>query len=233
MNVLAVGAHPMDILFLSGGTLARYHPAGHSISIVTMCSRPSENPDLPADDLVRARQQETLRAAALIGAQVHFLRLGVCGAWPDRDTRFPLAEIIGQVQPTVILTHDPADYCPDHECTSDLVRECDSVARQQGVITQSPPIRETPEIVFMDTVSGLGFEPEEFVDITPVFDTKRRMMACYEEEIAAWQDHPVVAWMDWVEVHSRYRGMQSGVRYAEAFRRPRKWGLMRPRRILP
>ena len=52
------------------------------------------------------------------------------------------------------------------------------------------------------------------------------MMLAYESEISVWQDHPVLPWMEWMEVTGRYRGIQSGVRYAEAFRPLRKWGNM-------
>jgi hypothetical protein len=109
------------------------------------------------------------------------------------------------------------------------------MARQVTIETESPPLspEDPPEVIFMDTIGGLGFEPEEFVDISEHFHTKRRMIECYESEIAEWQDHPVFSWLEWLEVNSRYRGIQSGVRYAEAFRRANKWGVRSTKRLLP
>jgi len=232
VNVLAVGAHASSTLFLAGGTLARYAQAGHCVTIAEMCSATGERSGPASEELILRREIETRRAATLVPAEVDFLRLDLCGAFRV-ETRQRLTEVIRKIQPAVIITHDPADYCVCHTETGEMISECEIASRQHGLQTDHPPICESPSIAFMDTIAGIGFEPEEFVDITSVFELKCRMLACYEEETAAWQDHPVVAWLEWMGVHSRYRGIQAGVRYAEAFRRPHKWGHMRPCRILP
>ncbi len=233
MNVLAVGAHPLDIVFLCGGTLARYARTGHTVAIAYLALPMSESTEFDLERLTATREEETARAFSLIGASVHFLRLGPLEFSLTPENKLRVIELIRKVAPHVILTHDPEDYHPEHQVTTALVHESSLLARQYVVETESPPTKTYSEIICMDTVAGVSFHPEQFVDITDVIETKRRMMLAYESEISVWQDHPVLPWMEWMEVAGRYRGIQSGVRYAEAFRPLHKWGNMSSERRLP
>lgn len=233
MNVLAVGAHPLDIVFLCGGTLARYARAGHTIAIAYLALPMSESPHLSLEELTATREAETARAFSLVGASIHFLRFEALDFSLTPETKLRAIELIRKVEPDVILTHDPEDYHPEHQVTTALVHESSMLARQYVVETESPPTKAHSEIICMDTVAGISFRPEQFVDISDVIETKRSMMLAYESEISFWKDHPVLPWMDWMEVAGRYRGIQAGVRYAEAFRPLRKWGNMSFERRLP
>jgi LmbE family N-acetylglucosaminyl deacetylase len=233
MNVLAVGAHPLDIVFLCGGTLARYARAHNSVGIAYLCLPVSEDPSVHLDVLAEQRERETNQAAALIGAEAYFLRIPPLELDLGPRHKRQVTDLVRRFRPDLIITHDPGDYHPDHETTSRLVHEATLLARIPDVRTDSPVTPIFTELVYVETVAGLGFRPERFVDITDVVETKRRMMLCYESEIAAWEDHPVVPWIEWMEVTSRFRGIQSGARYAEAFRPCHKWGHLSPERILP
>lgn len=113
------------------------------------------------------------------------------------------------------------------------MQESSLLARQHGVQTESPAIQTHSEIICTDTVAGVSFRPEPFVDIGDVIEAKRSMMMAYQGEIKAWQDDLVVPWMEWMEVTCRYRGIQPGARYAEAFRPLRRSGSLSPQRLLP
>ena len=229
MNVLAVGAHAFGTLFLAGGTLARYAADGHRVTLAIVYSPPPES--LAPGETALAWENEALRAASLIGATVHHLRLDASNlSAGDGAAQSQLADVIREATPRVILTHDPLDHFSEHVVTSELVFRCRSVhGRRTGATAAADP----PEVIYMDTLSGLGFEPEQFVDITDVFATKREMIACCQREIEEWPNNPTLPWPDWLTVQSRYRGIQGGVGYAEAFRRPAAWGNMSPARLLP
>ncbi len=233
MNVLAVGAHPLDIVFLCGGTLARYARAGHAIAVAYLALPMSESPDFNLEEVTATREEETARAFSLIGASVHFLRLGPLEFSTTPENKLRVTDLIRRAKPEVILTHDPADYHPEHRVTTALVQESSLLARQYVVETESPVIQTHSEIICMDTVAGVGFRPEQFVDISDVIETKRNMMLAYESEIKAWEDDPVMPWMEWMEVTARYRGIQVGMRYAEAFRPLHTWGSLSSERRLP
>jgi LmbE family N-acetylglucosaminyl deacetylase len=117
---LAVGAHPDDIEFGAGGTLARWHAAGTEVHLLVLTDGSKGTWD-EADDLDRlvATRIEEARAAAttLAGATVHF------GGYVDgelesgADVRRAVCAVIREVRPVVLLGHDPWQRYrlhPDH-----------------------------------------------------------------------------------------------------------------------
>ena len=233
MNVLAIVAHPDDCVMMCGGTLARYAQGGHNVVMAVFCQGASCMPSLPAEQAAQIRGQETRAGAQLIGADLVIFGRADGGVATDETARRWVVEVIRRTSPDVILSHHPSDYIPDHRRAAELVDDCAIEATCPHIVTESPPCSQLSLVFYMETVSGLGFVPEEFVDITDTFETKRRMLACHESDIGSWRDHPVVDMMEWIEVVARFRGIQAGVRYAEAFCRAPIWGRMETRRLLP
>jgi hypothetical protein len=62
---------------------------------------------------------------------------------------------------------------------------------------------------------------------------KREMTACHQSQIVWLRQHDQVDLIEMVMIQSAFRGLQAGVRYAEAFRQLRVWGRVTPRRYLP
>ena len=85
----------------------------------------------------------------------------------------------------------------------------------------------------MDNLGGLQFEPTEFVDVTDEIELKLEMLECHESQLKWMRAHDNIDFAEFVRVCSRYRGLQSGVKYAEAFRQEMTWGKVIPRRLLP
>ena len=130
---LAVAAHPDDVEFQAGATLARWAAAGCSIHHLILTDGSKGTWDATADpaQLVAEREREQ-RAAALrlggAGGGVRFLR------WPDGELeaglrqRAQVAAVIREVQPDVVLGHDPwrrYRLHPDHRAAGWLV--CDGI----------------------------------------------------------------------------------------------------------
>jgi LmbE family N-acetylglucosaminyl deacetylase len=209
VKVLALGAHPSDLVHLCGGTLAKYAVAGHQVTLVALCAGDSAfaafSPELEA-----ARVKEFTQVAAVIGAGAQWLASPDFSLRDEPHCRLRLVELIRRTAPDVIVTHAPEDYCRDHAVIGELAGECTMMARQPGVRTESSCLSVHPFVVHTDTVSGLGFVPEEFVDITEVMGTKRSMVKRFELELAAGRDNPVVEPMEWLEIAARFRGIQCG-----------------------
>jgi LmbE family N-acetylglucosaminyl deacetylase len=107
---LAVGAHPDDIEFGCGATLAKWAAAGCRIHhlVLTDGSKGSWDPGQDRAALVAVRQGEQRRAAEVLGGgEVTFLGL------PDGELRngvreqWEVCRIIRSVRPDVVLAHDP------------------------------------------------------------------------------------------------------------------------------
>jgi len=116
-SALAIGAHPDDIEFGCGATLAKWAAAGCRVHhlVLTDGSKGSWDPDEDLAALVAARAAESRAAAAVIdGAESgqpsdRVLFLGtvdgelVNGPGERRD----VAAVIRQLTPAVVLAHDP------------------------------------------------------------------------------------------------------------------------------
>lgn len=115
-RALAIGAHPDDIEFGAGSTLAKWAAAGCAVHhlVLTDGSKGSWDPDEDLDELVAARKHECrTAAAALYGGtdtgddRVHFLGAVDGELVNDVDIRRAVARVIRQLRPDVILGHDP------------------------------------------------------------------------------------------------------------------------------
>ncbi len=85
----------------------------------------------------------------------------------------------------------------------------------------------------MDTLAGLGFEPTEFVDISSEFATKASMLRAHESQQEWLSERYDQDICEQIEIQANFRGMQCGVKYAEAFRSCLTWLRARPERLLP
>jgi LmbE family N-acetylglucosaminyl deacetylase len=234
VNVLAIGAHPDDIELYCAGTLARYAAAGHKVAMAVVCSGATGVHSLPLDEAARLRELESLRSASLIGAEAHHLRYLDHQIPSDEAPLLRITDLIRRAEASVVITHDPNDCFIDHKRTTQLVEEAIDLAVQPNVQTESPPASVHPVLFYMDTVTGLAFQPSDFVDVTPVFDVKRRMLECHQSQIQPIlddSDEPII--MELMEISARFRGIQCAVRYAEAFRQQLKYDRSMTWRLLP
>jgi hypothetical protein len=59
------------------------------------------------------------------------------------------------------------------------------------------------------------------------------MVACHDSQVGWLKTHDGIDMVEYAMQLSAFRGMQAGVRYAEAFRQLRAWGRIATRRYLP
>lgn len=222
MNILAIGAHPDDVEINCGGTLAKYVKQGHKVFTATTTSGNVGSATLSMEEIAKIRKEEAKRAAAHIGAEYLCLDYDDEMFFEDREARLALINLVRYCKPDVILTHSPHDYNPDHELTSKIARDIAVMIPVAKIVTPNPPCPTIPKLIYFETVSGVGFVPTDYVDISDVIETKIAM--CYEHQSQ-------ISWMranygkdenfDFFKktrLMNAYRGMQCGVEYAEAFR---------------
>jgi LmbE family N-acetylglucosaminyl deacetylase len=129
---LAIGAHPDDVEFGCGGTLAKWATAGCVVHhlVCTDGSKGTWDPHADIAALVVARQSEQREAARRLGATGEVVFLG----WPDGELdsglrqRWQVAYWVRKLRPDVVLGHDPwrrYRLHPDHRHAGWLA--CDGV----------------------------------------------------------------------------------------------------------
>jgi N-acetylglucosamine malate deacetylase 1 len=128
--LLAFGAHPDDIEFGCGGVIARETRAGRKAHFV-ICSRGESGTNgTPSQRVAEAR-----KAAAILGATVHFVLLdgdGRLEATPAHALR--LAAVIRRIRPGVVLAPSLVEnQHPDHPRLGTIVRDAARLARYGGL----------------------------------------------------------------------------------------------------
>ena len=233
MRVLAVGAHPDDIEVLCAGTLARYAKEGHHVTMAYVMNGNMGHMVIPADELAEIRREEARRAAEVIGAD--FIWMGIDDELivDDIPTRMKFVEMVRQARPDVVLTHYPEDYIMGHRRTSSLVFEGTFLASVPHAETESPVHDRVPPIFHMDTPTGMGFLPTEWVDITETMETKKEMLLQHQSQLKWLKDHDDIDVVETMTAAARYRGLQVGVGYAEGFRQVLQWPRGTVKRLLP
>jgi LmbE family N-acetylglucosaminyl deacetylase len=111
VSALAIGAHPDDVEFGCGATLAKWAAAGCVVHLLvcTDGSKGTWDPDRDLTDLVAQRQAEQHDAAKALGATGQVVFLG----WPDGELdsglrqRWQVTYWARRLRPEVVLGHDP------------------------------------------------------------------------------------------------------------------------------
>jgi LmbE family N-acetylglucosaminyl deacetylase len=133
-SALAVGAHPDDIEFGAGGTLAKWANSGCVVHYLVCTDGSKGTWDAAADTvaLVDRRRGEQREAARRIAGEhvgeVLFLNRVDGELENDVATRAEIVEAIRRLRPDVVVSHDPWKRYrlhPDHRVTGQLV--CDAI----------------------------------------------------------------------------------------------------------
>lgn len=225
MKVLAVCAHPDDAEILVGGTLAKYRQRGDDVFIAITTNGEVGHPTLPKAEIADIRKKEATRAAERIGAQLFWMGYPDEFLYDREETRLALINVIRKCRPDVILTHWPGDlYNPDHTVTGQMTNDVAIMTTVPNIVTEAPPCEKIPVVYFMDSVAGVGFVPEEYVDISQHLEDKLNMLAEHKSQVGDWlNDQYAISMSEMVITCAKYRGIQSGVLYAEGFIRAKAW----------
>src|SRR4051812_4349927 len=108
-RALAIGAHPDDIEFGCGGTLAKWAAAGTDVHflVLTDGSKGTWSVDDDLDTLVAIRQAEAQDAATTLAhATVHFGGFVDGELESDRAGREVVCRTVREVRPDIVLGHD-------------------------------------------------------------------------------------------------------------------------------
>lgn len=220
-RVLAVMAHPDDAELLCAGTLARAKADGAAaIGLCVMCQGDKGVPagGLDAPPPAQVRQREAADAAKLLSATLLWFDARDSELFDTGEQRRKLVEIFRRFRPTLVITHCPEDYHPDHRATYAIAEAATWMAASRGHATDSPAIPTPPALWLADSVAMTGFTPEFYVDVTAHLETKQQMLQCHRSQLLRGGDSDFSPLADLMRNQSRARGEQSGVNASEAFR---------------
>lgn len=218
-RILVIAAHPDDETLGCGGALAKYLESGSIIRILVIgegstCrfSDPKSKKALEAIDL---RRRNTFAALDVLGISDVLLFNTPCG----RFDQFPLIEInkliekeIAAFKPTIVFTHSEIDANRDHQ-----------ISYQATIIATRPSVSDSIKLVASYEIPSSTewafsnvFSPNFFISLEERhIATKWRALRQYGGEM---RQYPFPRSEEGIKTLAKYRGMQTGMQFAEAFR---------------
>ena len=233
-TVLVISCHPDDMEIACAGTLLKCKERGDRVVICHLSSGNLGHEIIPPDELTEMRAKEVERSCALAGFEYIHSRFDDLAIYDNnKEARDKVVDVIKSVDPDFIITHDPNDYMPDHNAVSRLAFDASFTATLPNYHTEVEGRARMVPIYYMDTLCGVNFNPTEYVDVSEYIDKKLEMLECHESQIVWMRDHDHIDFAEFVRTCSRFRGIQCGAQYAEAFTQELVWPKVVARRLLP
>jgi LmbE family N-acetylglucosaminyl deacetylase len=185
-RVLAIGAHPDDIEFGCGATLAHWARRGAHVELLVLTdgSKGSWNADQDLAALITTRREEQRAAAHALGAAgVRFLDAvdGELDAGAGR--REEVCAVIRDVRPEVVFGHDPWKQYrlhPDHRHAGELVIDGIVAARDPHFFPDAGVPHRPERLLLFEAEVVDHVEPVDDVDVA----TKIEALLCHRSQ---WQ----------------------------------------------
>ena len=202
MKIVVVGAHPDDPETICGGVMALYAGMGHEVVSVYLTRGEAGIEGKSHEEAVAIRTAEALTACKILKVRPEFVGQidGSCEITAERYA--PLLALFKKEEPDLIFTHWPIDSHRDHRICSILVYDAWLKLGRKS------------SLYYCEAMSGVqsqNFAPTDYVDISSVIDQKHQ--ACFahvsQEMAETYKDHHGKM--------EKYRGMEFGCEYAEAF----------------
>jgi 4-oxalomesaconate hydratase len=194
-STLVVSAHAADFVWRAGGAIALATTRGERVTVLCLTygergeSASAWRAGRSLEEIKALRRGEAETAAAALGAEIEFLD---AGDYPLRETGELVDRIVGvyrRVNPSVVLTHPLADpYNQDHPAAAQMALRARVLAQAIGYPASGEPIGAPPVFLFEPHQSEMcGFKPEVLLDITPVFEAKRKAMEAMAAQQHLWE----------------------------------------------
>jgi LmbE family N-acetylglucosaminyl deacetylase len=225
-RVLAVGAHPDDIEFGAGGTIARWADEGWDVRyvIVTSGQRGVQDARQDAEAFGRLREEEARAAAKVCGVtDVTFLGYMDSEVVYSRELQRDLSREFRRHRPQRLLTMSPEQILgdafinhPDHRTVAQAALDVVLTGGTTAAIFPElqleealPPWRGLEDIWL--SAAGTG---SEVVDVTPYFERKLAALEAHASQLSQFPGDL----RDLVARRLRAVGAPRGFTYAESFR---------------
>ena len=212
MKILALGAHPDDIEIFMYGLISIYKKQGNQVYTIIATDGAKGGSSL-GEELSVKRAKEAVDGLKKLSIPI-FINLpdGELGEEPEHKKI--IKENILKIMPDLIITHSKYDYHADH--------------RSLSLLTTSIASHYIP-ILYCDTLMGVNFNPNYYVDITDYYELKK-------DAILRHKSQKPERFVDLFELMNSYRAAQCNApkgKYAEAYTFTSSFPFSDIRQILP
>jgi len=194
-SVLCVAAHPDDLEFSVGGSVAVWVSEGVKVYylILTNGNKGSQDRTLKPVDIKNQRRKEQRKAGRILGVQKIFFCDFEDGALKvSQAVKFEITKMIRTVKPDLVVTMDPTML---YDVSSGYINHTDHRAAGQNTIDAVFPLARD-HLSFPGLLSA-GLEPHKvktlllinftqnnyYIDISHVFDLKIRALLAHASQM--------------------------------------------------
>jgi 4-oxalomesaconate hydratase len=225
-TALVISAHTGDYVWRAGGAIALYASRGWKVKIVCLSygergesAKLWKEGGMTLEKVKALRRGEALEAASVLGGEIEFLD---CGDYPLRLTAEHLDQLVDiyrSNQPTFVLTHSLEDpYNFDHPLAAHAAQEARIVAQAHGHKPGGTVLGAPPIFLFEPhQTEQCNWKPEVLLDITSVWDKKRKAFEVLAAQEYLWDYYTRVALNRGVQAARNSEKKQ--IKYAEAYQR--------------
>lgn len=204
LKIVIAGGHPGDPECGCAGTAARYSDLGHNVILLYLNRGEGYCGSASLGRCAEIRTAEAKKACDILKARAVFAGQIDGRAVVDDEHYASFAELLAKEKPDVVFTQWPVDQHRDHRAISALTLDAWLRAGRNWALYYYEVAEDTSM-----------FSPSDYVDISVVED--RRRAACYAH-VSQQPDH----WYPKQVEITKFRGLESGFRQAEAFLRHRE-----------
>ena len=226
-RVMVVHAHPDDMEFGCGGSVAKWTSAGVEVDLVicTEGNRGGEG-DRTEDELTAVRRQEQAAAAKVLGVnEVVYLGYDDGYLTPSLELRKDITRQIRRFRPQVVVSPNPVRNFgfiggnhPDHLAVGEAtLAAIYPTARNPMAV---PELRDEGLEKWVVTWIYVGGRPYEdmdhFEDVTATIDRKVEALLCHGSQLGPEVAQFIKWWTSQTADKARERGL-ADFKYAEGF----------------
>ena len=223
---LVVGAHSADFIWRAGGAIALYAQKGWEVTVVCLTygekgesQKLWKDPAMTLDRVKAERRIEAERAGQILGAhEMVFFDLGDYPMRTNVESLERLADIYQDIRPEFVLTHSLEDpYNFDHPEATRFAQEARIVAQAHGRRGAAAAIGAPPVFLFEPhQTEQCNWKPQVILDISPVWDIKRKAFESMDAQEHLWDYYTRVALQRGVQ---GARNSERKMKYGEAYQR--------------
>lgn len=224
-TALVVSAHSADFVWRAGGAIALHTRRGYRVVIVCLSyGERGESAKLwkaggmTLEQVKDARRREAEKAAEVLGGEPIFFDLGDYPLRVDDDALYRLVDVYRAHRPAFVLTHallDPYNF--DHPLATRVAQEARIIAQARGHNPAQGAIGAPPVFLFEPhQPEQCHWKPEVLLDITEVWEVKRRAFEVMAAQEHLWEYYTRVALQRGVQAK---RNSGRDITYAEGYQR--------------
>lgn len=217
---MVVVAHPDDMEFSAGGTVAKMAAEGKHVTLVQVTSgnKGTDRLDITSEELAATREAELTESCRRLGvAHIEFFRIGDGEVMPDLVLKERIVRQLRIHRPDVVITHDPfrpyalhSDHRGVGQSTVDAVYPTarDPLHYHHHLTDEGLQPHKTAELWLSNPEN-----PDLYIDTTDHIDTKIHALKAHKSQVGDGEH---------LEERLKQRaadlGEAAGMKYAEAFK---------------